>query len=446
MYSTAALILVLCCGIGYLTSILIRKSDQLFVFISRKPKRLLYNCDLSYDRYLVAYGSSRVGRKVLRCLAENGAQLHLIHSWREKEIYEELAAELRNQSRQCSVVLERLDLLLLYLGSHLQILRFSHQLSGLLYFDTEQNTLSSDDYSFILLMINFKSLLPSSPEKLSSQAVIALEFGGSSFGGKEGYDRILSSLEKLKDYWSLNNSVSSNPQVTIANTGCIWNSSEASFAYILHWLCHKLNLRTMCHQEEQSVLHALLSKRIIEANSMFFVNDSEWNELPQSKRVECKGNTIFDCKPEVVSEFEVQGSKSREENPEKNQELNESNWQEYEVQQAAPQENEKANPELVGPFAMPTMKNSKRLLSATIPTNSSTTVDTSLRENGDKDSGENKPVQLLTLMSQLEALSSSNTRMEKLLLDTKDLLAHEKNSTDNARRKKSPWRYFKSRR
>ncbi|WPK25440.1 hypothetical protein PUMCH_002757 [Australozyma saopauloensis] len=288
--------LIFICCVLWCVSPLTRKLDERFMFLSRKPKKFKYERNVKGARYLVVNGCSTVGREVLQNLVDRGAFVHLIHSSEEEEIYKALAAKMKRKGKKRAIVLENCDLLRdnsiieFSWGQHFK--EFKGAFSGFVYFTTECSSLDSDLRALSQFFRYVGSFLACAPNKPIPRVVFASEFGGRPFRRDERYDGIFTALETWQDRISHLVRPIPGPQVAFANTGCIWNDSQFSFAYVLHWLSHKLNVHMTCHQREDSVLHALLSKEESRANGVYFVNDSEWRTAPHCEKVDNRGNTI----------------------------------------------------------------------------------------------------------------------------------------------------------
>ncbi|WPK25202.1 hypothetical protein PUMCH_002506 [Australozyma saopauloensis] len=413
----------ICSVLWYASRTFIRKLDERFMFLSRKPRKFEYKRNLKGTRYLVMNGCSAVGRAALQNLADRGASLHLIHSPKEEIIYNDLAVNLRKNAKKCTIVLERCDILLWKSIDELSetLSESAIKFSSFLYFPTEGASIDSDlgDMSYCFLKLNLA--LDLEFNKPSPRVVFAAEFGGHPYRRDETYDAVFTELEDWQDHEAYHSCPLPAPKVAFANTGCIWNDSRFSFAYTLHWLGHKMKARMPCHQGENSVIHALLSKeKESKADGVYFVNDSEWCTAPHFERVDSKGKKIVDFQLRVTPEleeyrgkprevyFEYCKKKSREKKIARRKELGLPDWFDYETEDADPKGSVKGvhQPEdILSVAATNSSKDSKPSLVEI------TTID-------EKDSSKSAPSQSLAVSSgQLEALASSITRIEKTLLE-----------------------------
>ncbi|WPK24425.1 hypothetical protein PUMCH_001699 [Australozyma saopauloensis] len=307
MLLVVAISALFCCGALILSFSLARRLNELFTLINKTPRKPNYDCDLTNSWYLVANGSSRVGRKVLLVLAERGAHLYLMHSSEEKKMYKKLASNLRRRAKHCTVTLKTCDLLLQksidFFASRIMS-KLQGKFTGFLYFTTESNSSDSSVSEVFHLMNRIRRFIFYRPDMPRPRVVFASNLGASPFSRDQRWDRALTCLEHWQDtkrYFGFY-CTASYPQVTFANTGCIWNGSESSFAFIVHWLCHKINVRMPCQQEEHSVLFALLLKEKENVCGIYFVNDSEWCKAPQFERLGEYGKKILNYIPNTKPE------------------------------------------------------------------------------------------------------------------------------------------------
>lgn len=307
MLLVVAILALFCCGALILHFSLARRLKELLTLINKTPRKPTYDCNLTNSWYLVANGSSSVGRKVLLVLAERGAHLYLMHSSEEKKMYKKLASNLRRRAKNCTVALKTCDLLLQesidFFASRIMS-KLQGKFTGFLYFTTDSNSSDLSVSEVFHLMNRIRRFIFYRPDMPRPRVVFASNLGASPFSRDKRWDRALTYLEHWQDTERYYDSyrTASYPQVTFANTGCIWNGSEFSYAYIVHWLCHKINLRMPCQQEEHSVLFALLLKEKENVCGIYFVNDSEWCKAPQFERLDKYGEKILNYIPETKPE------------------------------------------------------------------------------------------------------------------------------------------------
>ncbi|WPK26682.1 hypothetical protein PUMCH_004042 [Australozyma saopauloensis] len=416
-----ATLFFVCCVIWYVTPLVIRNLDERFMFVSREPRK--FECDRKLDgaRYFVMNGHSKFGRSFLLDLADRGAYLHLVHTPREEKIYKQLAVELKKKAKKCNVILEKCDLLLYdaiedFSWEHVS--KFGSNFSGCLYFKRDCSSLSLDSRALRLTLYLIKALLSSDPDRPKARFVFVSEFGGSPFHRDERYDRILTILEKWQDYRSHFNCPRPAPEVAFANTGCIWNGSEFSFAYVLHWLGHKVNANMPCHQGQNSVLHALLSKEESRGDGVYFVNDSEWHIAPHFERVDSEGKKIVHYKLKNTPEHEALRGKSYEE-------VSEYYRKKAYVKESALKKIPKPK------LRYDIMSFEPAMILPAYASELSGNGGGFIQEGdtlGEEETSDNEPSELLEILQQLAAISSSISRIERRLVAVESFAVEEKNS------------------
>ncbi|WPK27440.1 hypothetical protein PUMCH_004827 [Australozyma saopauloensis] len=302
--------------IWYVIPNVIRRLDKRFLFLSREPNKFEYDRRLYHARYYVMNGNCAVGRSVLFDLAGRGAQLHLLYYPGEEKLYKQLAGELKKNAKKCTVILQNCDFRLydsIQKFAWEQDRKFDGRFSGCLFFESDRSSKPSNSVALDRLLTAMSYLECSDFDRPKVRIVFVSEFGGSPFHRDKRYDSHFTALEIWQDDVSHYSCPCPAPEAAFANTGCIWNGSEFSFAYVLHWLCHKMNVDMPCHQGKNSVLHALLSKDESRGDGVYFVNDSKWHIAPHFERVDSNRNKIVDYKLKNTPTHEALRGKSHEE-------------------------------------------------------------------------------------------------------------------------------------